>query len=160
MPTKLCKIGFAAALLVAAATVLTMVPPTPATELLTVQGRTFDIWVSPSFAPPPHQPFFDCMRFNQTEACLDACGDCGPFTESRLKRGQYTLWVARIPCGGLDLEFVGTSANGLGPQPVPVLGASVLGFAQNTSFGTEGVENPTCSLETMRSAANPYAKPQ
>jgi len=120
-----------------------------------VAERTYDLSVSQGFASPPFEPFHDCLRFTKTTITTDLCGDTGSFSEIRLARNS--IWQGTVPCGGLNLRFTGIST--AGPE-IPVLGGVAVGFSEQTNFGIEGVENPSCSTSTFtpRPGGSPYAK--
>ena len=120
----------------------------------TVAGKTYDVWVSQGFASPPFTPFHDCYRFTKNTITTDACGGSGPLTEIHF--GLYTIWSASLSCGGVNLNFNGTSIDS--PE-IPVMGGSLVGVAEATNFGFEGVENSSCSL-TAPQGQNPYSKGQ
>lgn len=125
---------------------LSLAAPTTAQDVSPsrVKGRTYDVWVSQGFATPPFAPFHDCASFTDTQMCIMGCGDCGTLTESGT---SPSFWVGRVPCGGLNLVFIGTSFDGFGtPSSKPVIGASGVGTTERTTFGLEGVENPSCTL--------------
>ena len=127
-----------------------------------VKNKSYDLWVSQSFSTPPYAPFHDCLRFPPQQACLDLCGDCGNVVETRLGL-SLTLWSATVPCGGLNLQFVGTSVDGNlfpGGAGADVLGGIVRGATELTTFGAEGIANPTCTVGTAagRGISNPYSK--
>ena len=152
------KLLFAALALAGVAVGLLLVSPVTAQNSSTsrVQGRVYDLWVSPSFAVPPYQPFHDCARFTETQMCLDGCGgSCGRLSEIP-SGGAKTLWHGKVPCGGLNLEFTGVSYDGFGtPTGQPVMGGIGVGNAENSTFGVEGVVNPACVLPPP--LRNPYA---
>lgn len=125
-------------------------PETPST----VANRTYDLWVSQGFVGPPFVPFHDCASFTKTQMCLAVCGDCGPLSEVQF--GAASIWQGRVPCGGLNLLFTGTSKNG--PEAA-VIGASVTGRTQGTNFGAEGIQDQSCSLLSTPTGKSPYAKP-
>ena len=120
----------------------------------TVANRTYDLWVSQGFAVPPFFPFHECASFTKTQMCLAVCGDCGPLAEVQF--GAASIWQGRVPCGGLNLLFTGTSKNG--PEAA-VIGASVTGRTQGTNFGAEGIQDQSCSLLSTPTGKSPYAKP-
>jgi hypothetical protein len=119
----------------------------------TVANKTYDLWVSQGFASPPFVPFHDCVSFTKTKMCSAVCGDCGPLSEVKFE--SATLWQGKVPCGGLNLVFTGTSENG--PE-ANVIGASVTGTAEGTNFGTEGVRDQSCSIGLSKTTKNPYLK--
>jgi len=120
-----------------------------------VMNKTFVLWVSQGFADPPFLPFQDCATFTRAQMCLAQCGDCGPLSE--VEMGPVSIWRAEVPCGGLNLVFNGTSRNG--PE-IPVIGATVVGTAEKTNFGAEGVQDQTCSVfaSSARGRAS-YSRP-
>ena len=119
----------------------------------TVANKTYDLWVSQGFANPPFFPFHDCASFTKTQMCLAQCGDCGPLSEVQF--GGATIWQGKVPCGGLNLVFTGTSKNG--PQ-ANVIGASLTGTTQATNFGAEGIQDQSCSLGFSQTGKSPYLK--
>ncbi|RMF84218.1 MAG: hypothetical protein D6736_19730 [Nitrospinota bacterium] len=123
-----------------------------------VAGKVYDVWVSQSFTSPPHDPFFDCARFGRNTMSLDKCGDSGPLTEIPIN-ALLSLWIGRVPCGGLNLVFIGTAIERANlPSGANVIGASGLGQTEGTNFGLEGVENPDCRLPTApEEEGSPYS---
>ena len=119
----------------------------------TVANKTYDLWVSQGFASPPFVPFHDCVSFTKTKMCSAVCGDCGPLSEVQLE--SASLWQGRVPCGGLNLVFTGTSESG--PE-ANVIGASLTGMAEGTNFGVEGIQDRSCSLGLSQTGKNPYLK--
>lgn len=119
----------------------------------TVKGKTYDVWVSPSHGTPPFQPFHDCARFTQDTMTLDGCSapNTGPLTvEINLSGPVLTVWSGQVPCGGLNLVWLGTSLDaGVLPQGADVMGASGLALdpARPFSYGMEGVRNEDCVLQ-------------
>ena len=161
IPTKLfLAIVIVVALGVAVGLVLVAPITAQSTSDTRVAGRTFDVWVIQSFAPPGAPPFHDCARFTRTQMCLDGCGDCGSLAEiSSGTRGS--VWESRVPCGGLALNFVGTSFDGFptSASSKPVMGASGAGLTEKTTFGMSGVANPNCTIQLLRQSGNPYSRP-
>jgi hypothetical protein len=149
-------------MLVLAVTALAADPPAATPVPMTVKGKVYDVWVSQSFAPPPREPFHDCARFTETQMCLDQCGDCGVLQEYPVfGTPQFTFWIGRVPCGDLNLVFVGTSHDGLpgpGGMPVPVMGASAVGTTQGSSFGVEGTANMSCAVNPTSRTSKPYSR--
>jgi hypothetical protein len=134
--------------------VLPLIAQAPAATTATVTNKTYDVWVSQSFATPPFTPFHDCATFTKTKMCLAQCGDCGPLSEVQI--GTTSIWKGTVPCGGLNLVFTGTSISG--PQ-ANVIGASSVGGSEGTNFGLEGVQNQSCSLAAAAAGKSQYAKP-
>lgn len=126
----------------------------------TVAGKTFDFWVTAYFNPGGSAPFHDCARFTATTMSLDGCGSGhGALHETPLVQGQSgTLWVGTVPCGGLNLQFIGTSVDGA--HAVATMGG--IGYStaqQNNNYGVGGGENGACTLATPAAQSNPYRKP-
>jgi hypothetical protein len=119
----------------------------------TVANKTYDLWVSQGFAGPPFVPFHDCVSFTKSKMCSAVCGDCGPLSEVKFE--SASLWQGKVPCGGLNLVFTGTSESG--PE-TNVIGASLTGTTEGTNFGTEGVQDQSCSLGISQTRKNPYLK--
>jgi len=120
-----------------------------------VINKTYDLWVSQSFADRPFQPFHDCATFTKTQMCLPQCGDCGPLSEVQL--GPNSIWKGEVPCGGLNLVFTGTSRNG---PATAVIGASVVGNTEATNFAAEGIRDQSCSLGfATTNGKHLYSKP-
>jgi len=120
-----------------------------------VKNKTYSLWVSPGFVGPPFSPFQDCATFTKTQMCLARCGDCG--TLSEVQFGTASIWQGKVPCGGLNLVFTGTSRNA--PE-IPVIGASVVGETEHTSFGAEGVQDQACLMPASPTRGNTfYSKP-
>jgi hypothetical protein len=141
---------------------LVLLTPTKAIDPRTVKNKAYDFWVSQSFAFPPYPPFHDCIRFPVNQVCLDGCGDCGAFSETKLGNSSLTLWRGTVPCGGLNLVFTGTSFDGnLLPTSLgaDVLGGIGIGTKESTTFAVHGVANPTCSISgsTTNTNINPYS---
>lgn len=127
----------------------------PVTVNSSVANKTYDLWVSQGFAGPPFFPFQDCATFTKTQMCLAQCGDCGPFSEVEL--GPVSIWKGRVPCGGLNLVFTGTSRNA--PE-IPVIDATVVGTTQQTIFAAEGVRDQACPAFASPARGHaPYSKP-
>lgn len=123
------------------------------------QNLTYDVWVKASFNV---EPFHDCARFSGNEMCLDGCGDCGPLVivDSMGPSGAVTVWQARVPCGGLNLVFAGTSFDGLSfGFGANVIGGSGAGLVESTAFGIEGQENVACGV-VEPTEVNPYRTPR
>lgn len=142
--------------LVAVAVTLCVVPliaQAPAAATPSVTNKTYDVWVSQSFASAPFTPFHDCATFTKTKMCLAQCGDCGALSEVQI--GATSIWKGSVPCAGLNLVFTGTSISG--PQ-ANVIGASSVGTLEGTNFGLEGVQNQSCSLAAAATGKSPYAK--
>ena len=118
-----------------------------ATDSNVVAGRTFSVWVSPSFGVSPYAPFQDCARFSANQMCLDGCGDCGALVEAPLVPPLINLWVGQVPCGTLNLVWVGTSIDlAAAPDGANVMSASGLSATSAISYAMEGVEDPNCVL--------------
>jgi len=136
--------------------------PLSADGVQTVANKKYDVWVSQSFVPAPFSPFHDCFTFTTNTLTVDACASSGPMTEVPIFGVLgMTLWIAGpIPCGGLNLHFSGTSLNGSGlPEGKDTLGAVGLGRTEGTTFGVEGIQNPSCSIATPTiQRPNPYKK--
>ena len=126
----------------------------------TVSGKVYDVWVVTSFNPPGTPPFHDCARFTATAMCLDQCGDCGKLVEAPMQGGTTgTIWHGKVPCGGLDLGFIGTSFDGF--QGIGTMGAEGIGHGQGTNFGMTGAQNSSCSLAAPANPSrNPYTRAQ
>ncbi len=112
-----------------------------------VAGKTYDLWVSlgPGQSPPP---LHTCARFTTTTIQVDACGpQAGAMVEQSYTNppNAGTLWIGEVPCGGLDLSFLGFALDGLtlGYQ-ANVLSAVASSGQGNLTVGVEGVENPFC----------------
>jgi len=155
---NLTKFAVCFSVLLGIAAILLVVPggaqaPTNVNPLIV--NKTFDLWVSQGFASPPFTPFEDCATFTKTQMCLARCGDCGSFSEVQM--GAITIWKGQVPCGGLDLRFVGTARN---LPEIPVIGAAVVGELEHTNFGAEGVQDQSCLGSASPKRGNtPYAKP-
>jgi hypothetical protein len=126
-------------------------------EAQTVKGKTYDLWVSQSFAGPPYDPFHDCAIFTASTMSLAQCADAGPLTDVPLFGTPiFSLWLGTVPCGGLDLFFMGTSFDGSAIGAVDVMGGFGWGITESTTFGAEGVANPGCVL-VQTDGVNPYS---
>jgi len=111
-----------------------------------VAGKTYDLWCSigPGQSPPLHT----CVRFTTTTIQVDACGlQAGAIIEESYidPPGTGTLWSGEVPCGGVNLFFLGFALDGLtlGSQ-ANVLSAVVSSERGRLTAGVEGVENPAC----------------
>jgi len=130
----------------------------------TVKNKTYDVWVSQSFATPPYAPFQDCLYFPPGQVCLAQCGDCGTVAEAKIGAFGLSFWTGTVPCGGLNLQLVGTSVDGnllAGQSGADVAAASIVGTAQGTTFGLQGVADPLCLVAgsgAKSPARNPYDK--
>lgn len=121
------------------------------------EGKAYDFWVSRSFGVSPYEPFHDCARFSDTQMYLDNCGDAGPLTTVPLNPFMR-LWIGSVPCGGLNLTWIGTMVDGsILPEGLDVVIGNGLGQTEQTSFSGEGLHNPDCSV--FAGGANRYAKP-
>jgi hypothetical protein len=112
-----------------------------------VAGKTYDLWVSvgPGQSPPP---LHTCARFTTTTIQVDVCGaQAGAMVEQSYTNppDTGTFWVGEVPCGGLDLSFLGLAYDGLtlGYQ-ANVLSAVASSGQGHLTAGVEGVENPAC----------------
>jgi hypothetical protein len=112
-----------------------------------VAGKTYDLWVSvgPGQSPPP---LHTCARFTTTTLQVDVCGpQAGTIVEQSFTNPPNvgTLWSGEVPCGGLNLFFLGFALDGLtlGYQ-ANVLSAVASSGPGHLAVGVEGVENPTC----------------
>jgi hypothetical protein len=78
----------------------------------TVKGKTYDVWVSPSFNSPPFQPFHDCARFTANTITIDGCPapNTGPLAEVNLSGPVITMWVGLVPCGDLNIYWLDEAA--------------------------------------------------
>ena len=137
-----------------AATVATAVPASAIPH--TVTNKVYDAWVVTSFNPAGTAAFHDCARFTANTMCLDQCGDCGELVEAPLGGGATgTIWHGKVPCSGLNLEFLGTAVDGV--SGVGTMGASGIGHSQANNFGLTGSQNSACALApTANSVKNPY----
>ena len=151
-PTRLVVLWFR---LVVAITLLVGSPLIAQAPVIssTVANKTYDLWVSQGFASSPFAPFHDCASFTRSQMCLAVCGDCGPLSEVQF--GSASIWQGKVPCGGLNLVFAGTSKNG--PQ-ANVIGASITGTTQGTNFGAEGIRDQSCSLASSQTGKSPYLR--
>ena len=120
----------------------------PAGTTQTVANKTYEVWFSRSFDPPPFSPIRDCVRFTSTTISSDVCGDTGPLAEFPLFGvAGLSLWIGQVPCGGSSLIYFGTSFDGaVFPQGGNVMSASVIGAPQGFTLALEGFENPSCSI--------------
>ena len=123
-----------------------------------VPSLAYDVWLSSNLDNPPFEPFHDCVRFNETTLSTDQCGDSGPLTKFSLFDIQgLNLWIGQVPCGGLNLSFVGTSFEGATlPLGGNTIAASVIANANGKTLGLEGFENADCSA-VLSSGDNPFA---
>ena len=87
----------------------------------------------------------------------DVCGDSG--TVARFPLLGITgleLWIAQVPCQGLNLVYIGTAFAGEAlPLGGNTLAASVIGITLGNTLGLEGFESAGCT--TAISSNNPYA---
>jgi hypothetical protein len=151
----------ALSVLAVAALATALVTAVPASALPhTVVNKVYDAWIVTSFNPPGTVPFHDCARFTAHTMCLDQCGDCGTLVEAPLGGGATgTMWHGKVPCSGLNLEFLGTAVDGV--AGISTLGASGIGHSQGTNFGLTGAQNLACTLPAQANPAkNPYDRGQ
>ena len=120
----------------------------PAGAAQSVANKTYEIWFSQAFDLPPFFPGQDCWRFTATTVTTDQCGDVGPLIEFPLFGGSgFSLWIGRVPCGGQNLVFFGTSFDGaIFPFGGNVVSATAVGLTQGFTLAGEGFENPSCSI--------------
>jgi hypothetical protein len=112
-----------------------------------VAGKTYNLWVSVGSGQSP-PPLHTCARFTTTTIQVDACGpQAGAIVEQSFTNppNAGTLWSGVVPCGGLDLFFLGFALDGLtlGYQ-ANVLGGVASSGPGRLSVGVEGAENPSC----------------
>lgn len=126
----------------------------------TVRGKQYSIWVSPSFGVSPYPPFQDCATFTQTTMDFAGCGDGQNgviASETNLGSAALTLWVGIEPCSGLNLLAIGTSFDGSTlPIGADVMGGSIIGLTEGSSFGIEGVRDQ-CPAPLSLDGGNPYS---
>jgi hypothetical protein len=125
-------------------------------EPLSPRGKTYDIWVSQSFAPPPFTPFHDCLTVSATGNAM-TLAQLGPSAFASVPDGLTGKFEGFFGFG-LNLLFKGQHLNGtdLGLQ-ANTIGGTIAGTAQGTSFGFQGIENPGCTLSPADLAqGNPY----
>lgn len=120
-----------------------------------VKGKTYSVNVVTSFGTT----FTDCFRFSDTTLYIDGCGDSGPVGEIAISQlSGLTGWRASVPCGGLNLVWVGTSVDGAPlPQGADVAGAVAVGMSQGTSFSINAIGNPSCPSSAASNGVN-YTK--
>lgn len=141
--------------MIAASSIVTSVIAN-AHDVNSVKNKTYSVWVSQSFSTSPFEPFHECFRFTHTQLCVLGCGgSCGPLSEIP----SAGLWEASVPCQGLNLKFKGTSYNG---PDTSVIGASVIGYTEQTNFAAEGIKDHSCyqtnTRASERASKSPYAK--
>lgn len=137
-----------------------LVTPLSADEAQTVANKTYDFWVSPSADSPPFPAFHDCATFTTTTMSTAICGGGGTLSEFPiLGIPTMTLWIGRVPCGGLNLTFIGTSIDGTAIGFTGnVMSASGLGITEKTTYGVHGVENSSCTVAPGgKGSASPYS---
>ena len=120
-----------------------------------VRGKTYSVNVLTSFGTT----FTDCFRFSETTLYIDGCGDSGPVGEVALSQlSGLTGWRASVPCGGLNLVWIGTSVDGAPlPQGADVVGATAVGLSEGTSFSVNGIGNTSCPSSAVSHGLN-YTK--
>lgn len=121
-----------------------------------VKGKVYTVSVQTSFGTT----FTDCFRFSDAALFIDGCGDSGPVGEVEVSAlSGLTGWRAKVPCGGLNLVWVGTSVDGAPlPEGADMLGAIAVGMSQGTSFAVNGLGNPGCTASAASNGLN-YIKP-
>jgi len=145
--------------LVLAASML-LVTPLRADETHTVANKTFDFWVSRSTDSPPFPAFHDCATFTAATMSTAICGGGGTLNEYPLLGiAGMTLWIGKVPCGGLNLTFIGTSIDGTAIGFAGnVMSASGLGITQKITYGVHGVQNSSCTVAPGAvGSSNPYS---
>lgn len=120
-----------------------------------VRGKTYSVNVITSFGTT----FTDCFRFSATTLFIDGCGDSGPVGEVALSAlSGLTGFRASVPCGGLNLVWIGTSVDGAPlPQGADVVAATAVGLSQGTSFSINGIGNASCPSSAASNGVN-YTK--
>jgi hypothetical protein len=112
-------------------------------------GKTYDVWISQSFASPPYAPFHDCLTLTQDSITLASCSAGGPAV---VGPDVVAPLIGIIPvCGGspLNLLFLGNTLDGtdIGFQ-ADTIGGVIAGIDQLTTFGFEGIRNDGCFLSS------------
>jgi hypothetical protein len=112
-------------------------------------SKTYEVWISQSFAAPPYAPFHDCLTLTQNSISLLSCSAGGPAVVEPDVVGSL---VGIIPvCGGspLNLLFLGNALDGtdIGFQ-ADTIGGIIAGIDQLTTFGFEGIRNDGCFLSS------------
>ncbi|MEO8663543.1 MAG: hypothetical protein ABI693_34120 [Bryobacteraceae bacterium] len=120
-----------------------------------VKDKTYAVTVVTSFGTT----FTDCFRFTQTTLSIDGCGDSGPAGEVPLSRlSGVTGWSGKVPCGGLNLIFIGTSVDAAPlPQGADMIGGTAVGLSEGTAFSVSGIGSETCPSSAVRNGLN-YTK--
>ena len=120
-------------------------------------GKTYDTWVSQSFAAPPFPPFLDCFKFNADGSFETA--QLGPGGSWSLSFGgtPFAIWRATHPAGGANLLFIGTSYDGSTIGVADVAGGIGIGTVFGDTFGVEGVADAGCQLGVGAAGGNPYS---
>jgi len=120
-----------------------------------VKDKVYAVTVVTSFAGS----FTDCFRFTQTTLSIDGCGDSGPVGEVPLSHlSGVTGWSAKVPCGGLNIVFMGTSLDAAPlPQGADMIGGTAVGLSQGTSFSISGIGSETCPASAVSNGLN-YTK--
>ena len=114
----------------------------------TVANKTYEIFFSQAFDPPPFEPTHDCVHFTDTTMTTDECGDTGPLVEFPLFGAPgMSFWIGQVPCGGQNFVFFGTSFDGAGfPSGGNVMAGTAVGITQGTTLAIEGFENSACAI--------------
>jgi hypothetical protein len=120
-----------------------------------VAGKSYTIWVSASFTGPPFTPFQECARFTATELTIAGCGT-GPYAEvGGVVPGLDPQFVALVDCGFSQFLWLGKSVDGaafgFGGN---TMGANVLGLAELSAFGAEGLEDRSCLVAPAEAGGN------
>ena len=120
-------------------------------------GSSYDVWISSDQSGSPFSPSHDCVRFIGNSMSTDLCGDSGTVARFPLLSVLgLELWIAQVPCQGLNLLYIGTAFSGeVLPLGGNAIAASVIGLALGNTLGVEGFENAACTAPV--SSSNPYA---
>ena len=130
----------------------------PGTTTYTPPPPSYDVWISSDQSGSPFIPFHDCVRFDGSVMSTDLCGDAGTVARfPLLSVSGLELWIAQVPCQGLNLVYIGTTFAG---EALPLGGnsiaASIIGTTLGNTLGMEGFENGSCTISSTLSD-NPYA---
>ena len=120
-------------------------------------SSSYDVWISSDQSGSPFSPSHDCVRFIGNSMSTDLCGDSGTVARFPLLSVLgLELWIAQVPCQGLNLLYIGTAFSGEAlPLGGNAIAASVIGLALGNTLGVEGFENAACTAPV--SSSNPYA---
>lgn len=123
-----------------------------------VDGKAYQVNVISSFGTS----FTDCFRFSSGNVFeIDGCADSGPYGEApALGTTFFTGWAGSVPCGGLNLQWVGSAvfgANFPAGGGADLISATAVGESEGTTFAVNGFAVNTCPRSAAKGGMN-YSK--